>query len=297
MGAIFGGGGQSGSNSLDQIKQVQLQQQQQAADSLNQLQPQQQQFGQALAEGAMGKGPSIADAQMKLAMEQSLQQQLAAAQAQRGVNPALAGRNAMNAASQTNMNIAGAGAANRLQEQRNQQGAFQNYLSGQQNYATGAGNAAANTAADQSKFQQHQNGLVGGLLGMAGQGLASGFLGGASKAATGGLGGYESSMADDVGNSSVAANSAPMQMRNVPVNGMSTGGVVEGPEIVEGNSPENDVVPKQLSSGEVVVPKTIVEQGGKAAGAFVDALKEHYEQKEKIKKMTFGDVLAAKKGK
>lgn len=276
MGAIFGGGGQSGANSLDDIKQKQLEQQQLANTQLQQVAPQQQQFADVLAQGALGKGPSIADAQMKLAMEQSLQQQLAAAQAQRGVNPALAGRNAQMAAAQTNLGISGQGAANRLQEQRNQQSAFQNYLGGQQNFALGTGNAAANTANAQTQQQNHQNAMLAGLIGTAGNLAGAAFTGGGSAAAGAGGGGSASKLGNQLM--------------------MSKGGMVPGPEVITGDHPANDVIPAALSSGEVVIPKSVVDKGGKAAGAFVDALKQHYELKEKIKKMSYGDVLAAKKG-
>jgi len=294
--ALFGGGNKSNGAagvgaSRDNLNQMGAE----TKARLDALNPQQEEFGKALAAGALGKGPSIADAQMKLAMEQSLQQQLAAAQAQRGVNPALAGRNAQMAAAQTNLGISGQGVANKLQEQQNKQNQFANYLSGQQNLQMqafgGAGNQASNYAQAQLAQNQNTNQLNGGALQGVAQGLAAGFGASGGKSAPDN---YESSYANDVGNSSVVADNAPRQLGNAMVNGMAKGGLVSGPELKTGDHPANDVVPAKLSGGEIVIPKSIVEKGGKAAGAFVDALKQHYEQQEKIKKMSYGDVLAAK---
>jgi hypothetical protein len=117
--------------------------------------------------------------------------------------------------------------------------------------------------------------MLGGLLQAGGTMAGMAFGGPAGAAAGGAAGGAASTM----------------------FNGMANGGAVEAPEVVDGDSPENDIVPTMLSGGEIVVPKSIVEKGGKAAGSFVDALKQHMELKEKIKKMSYGDVLAAKKGK
>lgn len=264
-GLLFGGGGDysKGNEGLQQVQAQQLAAAQQAANSLKDIQPQQSEFAQALAQGALGKGPSLADAQMKLAMDRSLQQQLAAAQAQRGANPALAGRNAAMGAARTNADIAGQTASARLAEQRQQQGAFQQYLGGQQQYQVGAlggaGQAAGSAASAEAARRQADQGLVGGLL-QAGGALGAAYMGKGAK--------------------------APATVAH--------GGAIEAPEVVPGDHPANDIVPAMLSGGEVVVPKTVVEKGGKAAGEFVEALKAHMESKERLKTATFGDVLMAR---
>lgn len=284
VGALLGGSGNK-SNGAANVGSVRDQQNQIAAETrqyLNQLRPQQNEFAQQLAQGALGKGPSIADAQMKLSMQQNLQQQLAAAQAQRGVNPALAGRNAAMAAANANIGIAGQGGINKLQERVNQQNQFQNYLTNQQNLQTSAlagGASSANNYATQQLAQNTAtNALNGGALNNAAQGFAAALPKPDTSAGTGNEGG--------------GGSGRPQVMQSG-----AHGAMIEGPEIVSGDSPKNDVVHTLTSAGEVIVPKTIVEKGGKAAAAFVDALKQHYEQKEKIRKMTYGDVLAAKAGK
>lgn len=288
VGALLGGSGNksNGAGSVGSVRDNQNQIAAETKQGLDTLRPQQNDFAQQLAQGALGKGPSIADAQMKLAMQQNLQQQLAAAQAQRGVNPALAGRNALMAGAQANMGIAGQGGINRLQEKRNQQDQFQNYLANQQNLMTSAlagGASSANNYATQQLAQNSAtNQLNGAALNNATQVFAAALPKSDPDAGTGQSGG-----------------GAPQQMQNGMAYGgmtvkMKNGGVVPGKEVEPGNSPKNDVVHAMLSSGEIVVPKTIVDKGGKAAAAFVDALKQHYDTTEKIKKMTYSDVLSAK---
>lgn len=228
-----------------------------AAKSLQEIQPQQSEFAKQLAAGALGQGPSIADAQMKQAMERNLQQQMAVAMSQRGVSPALAQRNASMGAAKASASMGSDAAIARLQEQRNQQNAFQNYLSNQQNYQTSALGGAANTAANIAQIKEQQRGsdmgLIGGLM-QAGGTLAAG---GANKA---------------------------------------MGGVVEGAEVVPGDSEVNDIHPHMLSAGEVVLPKTVVEKGPKAAANFLEALQDHINSQEKLKKMSFAEVVSKKKG-
>jgi hypothetical protein len=292
------GSKQSNANDqLGQIREQQLAASQQAQQNLQAIQPQTTEFGQALAANALGKGNSIANAQMQLAAQKNLQQQLSAAQANRGTSGALSSRNAAMAGARGSADIAGQAGVMRLQEQQQQQNQFQNYLGSQQQYQlgalSGAGNSAAQAADAEAKKRASDSALMGGLL-QTGGSLAGMAFGGPAGAAVGGMAGGMAAQAvqpDQIGGSS-SASSPSLRFNN-----MSNGGAVEAPEVVDGDSPENDIVPTMLSGGEVVVPKSIVEKGGKAAGSFVDALKQHMELKEKIKKMSYGDVLAAKKGK
>ena len=78
-------------------------------------------FGSQLAAQAMGKAPSIAEAQLKMAMDRNLSQQIAASKANRAVNPALQARMVNQAAQQGTQQVAQQGAINKLAEQQQAQ--------------------------------------------------------------------------------------------------------------------------------------------------------------------------------
>ena len=196
------------------------------------------------------------------------------------------------------MGIAAQGGVNRLQEQRDQQNQFANYLQQQQSVQTnalaGSGTSAANYANAQLQQNNATNQLNSGNMNAVGTGLATAYNA-YNKNPSGNCNSSSPSPSPSDGTGYVGGsynftdNSASIMKAH--------GGLIEGPEVEPGDHPANDVVPAKLSSGEIVIPKSIVEKGGKAAGAFVDALKAHYENHEKIKKMSYGDVLAARKGK
>jgi hypothetical protein len=50
--------------------------------------------------------------------------------------------------------------------------------------------------------------------------------------------------------------------------GFSNGGVVPGSPAVDGDSPQNDIVPIMASPGEIVIPRTVVEQGPQSVTQF-----------------------------
>jgi hypothetical protein len=54
----------------------------------------------------------------------------------------------------------------------------------------------------------------------------------------------------------------------VPVMVANQGGKVPGPEVVSGDSIENDIIDAKLSAGEMVIPKTVVQKGPKAVEKF-----------------------------
>jgi hypothetical protein len=91
---------------------------QQMAEQQRQLEVRDQQgaLAQALAQQAAGQGPSVAQAQMRGALDANQQQAMAMAAGARG-NTALAQRNAMNAGSQANLQAGAQMAAMRAQEQ------------------------------------------------------------------------------------------------------------------------------------------------------------------------------------
>lgn len=51
-------------------------------------------------------------------------------------------------------------------------------------------------------------------------------------------------------------------------NNFNCGGVVDGPEVVKGDNIKNDVVKANLSAGEMVIPKTVVQEGPDAIKEF-----------------------------
>lgn len=153
-------------------------------------------FANQLADKAMGKGPSIAQAQLQQAQDRTLAQQVAAAKANRAVNPALAARQAAMAGAQMQQATAQQSAIARMQEQQQQQGAYQNYLNSLQNArsagvgaATGSGSALAANIAQHDKSQKDMYGNLmntGANLAMMAMNKG-GVVPGAQKKSEGGL--------------------------------------------------------------------------------------------------------------
>lgn len=114
------------------IAAINEQQLREQIDNQNKLAPQSGEFAAQLANQALGKAPSTTELQLKSAMDRSLAQQVAAAKANRAVNPALASRQVSNAAAQQQAQTAQAAGIQRLQEQQVQQNQFANYLAQQQ---------------------------------------------------------------------------------------------------------------------------------------------------------------------
>lgn len=324
-------------------------------------------FGQALANQALGKSPSIADAQLKMAMDRNLSQQIAAAKANRAVNPALQARQINQAAAQGAQATAQQSAVNKLAEQQQAQQMFGNYLGQQQqagaNFLQGAGQSQSGVMNNQFANQQRginmiqgaaqagamafgasdaslktlvkkysQGGMVkpakkyaaGGMVPDAGAGsflsaMKSLDLGGSQQPqgivdVTGGqmLAQNNSNFGKDFGSAlaKIIKGKAPTEgglehlagrnagnvaLGAAPVGGTlmrADGGYVQGPEISAADSEVNDVVPALLSGGEVVVPKTVVQKGSKAAAKFV--AKEKAKHGQSGGKMADGGKVADK---
>jgi hypothetical protein len=188
--------------------QTQTQYEQNAARSAA-LQPKQEAFLNTLEQSAMGRGPSIAVEAMKQSQERNLAQQLAAAQAQRGGNPALMQRELLRAQQQGSQDIAQAGGIAKLQEQQGAQQIYGKQLQDQQSMVNnltqqylaqgfGIRQAEQQALADYNKLQvdqalglaqinaqnqQKRADLSGGMIGSVIGGIASG---GASLLAKGG---------------------------------------------------------------------------------------------------------------
>lgn len=156
----------SGMNAVQQQALAASQQQQQ---QLNQLQPQQVDFAKQLADQALGKGPSLADASLRAAQDRNLSQQLAMAKTLRAPNAGLASRNLMNMGAQQAQATNQAAAQAKLAEQQQQQAAFANYLQGQQAYnanlLSGAGQTAGAMANADAQRAASSNQFLGNLIG------------------------------------------------------------------------------------------------------------------------------------
>lgn len=276
-------------------------------------------FANQLANNALGKGPSLAEAQMRSALDRNLSQQIAAYKSNRSVNPALAMRQNGQQAAQSTQQIAQAAGTARLAEQSQNQQAYQSYLNSLQagrTSALGAGSGAAGQIAQMSQAENAaQQQRQGQMLGMAGSALMmfsdKNVKTGIKKYSKGGMvdkvkarkyadGGLVSQRSPGDGQNmqdagptlghlfSKMGQTADMQM-------MSQGGSVPGQAQVAGDSEQNDVVPALLSPGEVVVPRTIVNKGQKAVTKFVtDAIRKDQGSKEPVK-MAKGGVVADSK--
>lgn len=181
-GSAFGigrSGNVSGQGHLDDLNALAQQNAQQQIKNQTDLQPQQTAFGQQLADRAMGKAPSIAEAQMRATQDRNLSQQMAAAKANRQVNPALAQRQVQRLAADGNQQVVQASGIAKLQEDAQNQQAFGNYLNQQQqntNNALGRGQSSAESlfgaqmgkrASDINQTGNMIN-MGAGLLGMGG---------------------------------------------------------------------------------------------------------------------------------
>ena len=224
------------SNALGQIG-VGNQQQQQVFGNENALAGnlQQQVAGQ-------GPGTALAQTQLQQATQQNIQQQAALAASQRGMNPALAQRQALQGAATTNQAAANQ-SAQLVQQQQ---------LAAQQQLAGLYGQQGSQALGQ----QQATTGLVGGLAGANNQQL------GAQVSAQG-------------VNQSANAQNATLGtgflggLGSVASTLLSAGGPVDGRAPKPGDDPQNDVVDAKLSPGEFVIPRTVMAQGDKEILQFI----------------------------
>lgn len=226
---------------------------------------QQGMLAQDLQAQAAGQGPSLAQMQLMQATNQNNAMSAGMAASQRGINPALAQRMAMQNQATMNQGAAAQSGQLRLQEQmqaRQQLGDVlnaqrQGYLGQQQNNAgmfgqagqlqnqqnqgritnlnnaqqlnqNSAMQAQALNAGGANRNTEHQRGILGGLIGGAGSLLAG-----------------------------------PLGL------GMAEGGLIPG------DHPRNDTVPAMLSPKEIVLPRSVTmsAEAPEKAAAFVAAIK------------------------
>lgn len=219
---------------------------------------QQQAFIQALQMQSAGLGPSVAQNQLNQATNTNLSNAMGMAASARGVNPALAARQAQQSGAQMNQQAAGQAATMRAQEQLGAQGMLGNQLNTMQTQNLQMQGVNANTA--QANAQANA-GIAGGLLG----GLGAGGAAMAGGKYNGGMVGYADGGAVQPRSSITNYLLNPMMA--------ASGNTVPGQPMVPGNNPVNDVVPAMLSPREIVIPNSITmgPNAGEAAKKFVEA--------------------------
>lgn len=225
---------------------------------------QQRDFIAALQSQSLGEGPNLAQDQMNLAMNQNASNAMSLAAAQRGVSPALAARQAQQAAAQANSQAAGQAAATRTAQQLNTQQLLGNNLNNLQSQNLQAQGINAQTAQANA---QANSGMIGGLLSGAGAVLGGMANGGTVGYANGGM--ASSTLSDYFLNPMTAAH----------------GNTVPGTPIVKGDNPVNDTVPAVLSPGEIVIPNSILQgkNPGEEARKFVEQeLAKHGKKKDSV---------------
>jgi len=242
-----------------QMVQALMQQQQ----NLQGVNNNQNQLAQVLQAQQKGQGPSVANLQLKEAMDKNAAMGAGQVASQKGINTGLAQRLINQNTSNIQQSTGGQGALLRAQEQQqatanlgnlyNQMGTMgidnQRSLAGIINPAQ---QVEADSAAQNSKQRSQMAGGVLNSLGGMGSAAAGGGKGGAAAAAHGAL----------------------------------IGGLAPHP----GDNKKNDIVPAMLSPGEIVIPRTKAGDPDKAK-EFVAALLSEKRKKE----TSYSDVLKAKK--
>lgn len=256
----------------------------------------QQQSGyiQQLQQQASGGGaPSPAQMLLQQATTRNNQQAAGAVASQRGMNPGLAAKLALDQSAQQNQTAAGQGAVLRSQEQLNaqgllgqalgQQGAQANQLAGigggldLQSQGINAGVAAQNANLNLGA-QQINAGVASQNAGTAGS-IVGGLLGGAGEAA-GGFGGGGAGL--QAGGGGMSGGGMPGGTGNYGTYIAAHGGRVPGQAVVPGDSPRNDKVPIEASPDEVVLPRsvTMAEDAPERAKHFMMAMQKRVLKKE-----------------
>ncbi len=231
-----------------------------------------QQYQELLRQKMSGQGPSLADAQLKNALNQVNQGTAAAMGGVKGINPGVTQRQIALQQGQNAQNLGSQSAALRLQEQLDAMRQMQ-----------GLEGLRQQTAGQNAQFQGQ---VIGGLLqgggaalgmGMSGGGVAGGAAGGGG---TGMLpapvmfagGGNVPTAADGpssalgrwlkggAGPSAVAPHVEALRKLEAggPVD-FRGGGPVPGQARVAGDSERNDTVPAMVSPGEIVIPRSIAQ--------------------------------------
>jgi hypothetical protein len=208
------------------------------------------QLGETRAEQAM-EGPSVAKMATDFGIEQATRQGLAASQAQRGISPGLAGAIAARNMSMLGVDAIARGAVAQAEEGlAREKDAFQaqlltedmikQILASQRGTALQQLQIGLGAEATGRKETRETLAAIGGALAGGGAGQVS--------APQGGGGG------------------------GMAVGMMNEGGIVNGKAKVKGDSPKNDFVAALLSPGEMVIPRTVVQDGPEAISEFAKSI-------------------------
>jgi hypothetical protein len=209
---------------------------------------------------AAGAGPNLGQALLRQATDRGVAQNAALIASAKGVNPALAQRLAAQNAATMNQEAAGQGAQIGIQQQLGAQGQLGNL------YGQMAGQSLQSQGMAQNAL--NANNQVNAGIEMANTQSQNQMMGGL----LGGAG-------------AIGAGFATRKAH---------GGFIDGPEVVPGDDPANDVVPVAASAGEIVIPKSKASDPEKAK-AFIDHLMGEKKSKKDDKPVTYADILQIKR--
>lgn len=255
---------------------------------------QQQLIDQILAQGR-GEGPNPAMDQLRLTTDQNARSAAGLIGSQHGVNPALAARMASQGLSNANQQAVGQGALMNSQQQLGAQqlgGQMLGQRIGQQSQdAIAQGQAGlglmqqrGSLEAQRQQAQQNYQNMVNNVYSNANNvnseisqqnatntgNFWGGILSGASSAAAGGAGMYQGGEVNPfqthINNKNISQSLSKILSQH-----FSQGGEVDGMAKIGGDSSTNDTVPAMLSPGEVVIPRTAM-QNSESAHDFLDKI-------------------------
>lgn len=273
---------------------------------------QEQELTTALLARAQGRGgPSAAEQQMRAGLDQQVSQAQALAASQRGVSPALAAKQAQQAAAQAGQATAqqtgilrsqeAMGAeqlgAQALQSQRQSRMAEQQLKSGQslgmnqlagQAYEASAGRLAGSIkAAGQAaggvpmaqggivpQMQSADNAMAQNFASMITGQVGQMMAKGIAQKGGDTLEGLQLAKRPPDEGAALGPSSTPkLSGPQMMMSGMSDGGKVPGKPLVDGDYQANDIVPAMLSPGEIVVPRSIAKKSPEEIAQFIMALR------------------------
>jgi hypothetical protein len=225
-----------------------------------QLVQNQNSLAQALQAQMAGQGPNPAQTQFMANQQANIANAQGLIASQRGLNPALAARMGVNAASNANQQAALGSALMQQQQQLNATNSLGGLYGQMQSGNLGSQQLYNQANLGQQNLNQQVAGSNANIRGQITGGLIQGVAGGMAKGASGG--------------------------------GAAHGALVGGKANVPGDSPQNDTVPAMLSPGEIVLPRSVAHDPEKAK-EFVD----HLLKSSGKKKGGYGSVLEARRKK
>lgn len=261
-GGVIGGamGLFSGDDTQDKFQAVNPYSSDVLADALannKQVYQQQQDLADALVARSQGQGPNPALDQLHQTTDQNGQTAASLVASQRGLNPALAARMALNAKTTADQQAGGQAATL----------AAQQALGAQSELAGLYNNEGNQNIQQQSLYNTAQSGADKINSGVSSENTATNVkqVGGMEQGA-GAIAAMAMKSPSSTTTPQIAGqNGAPASTA------MATGGRVPGRARVAGDSKTNDIVPAQLSPGEIVIPRSHADNA-KDAKDFIDHL-------------------------